>query len=57
VWVPNDRGNTLSRISIATNRVVETIKTDTNPAVVAPVDGEVWASMFDAGTVWRIKPG
>ena len=27
-----------------------------NPAVIAGVNGEVWASMFDDGQVWRIKP-
>jgi len=36
-------------------KVVETIKTGKNPAVVA-VGGEVRASMFDAGEVWRIRP-
>jgi hypothetical protein len=44
-------------ISIAANRVVETIETADNPAAVAPVEGEGWALMFDAGTVWRIRPG
>jgi hypothetical protein len=53
--VPNDHGDTLRRISPA-GRVLETVKTGKNPAVVAGVDGEVWASMFDAGEVWRIKP-
>jgi hypothetical protein len=36
--------------------VTETIKTARNPAVVAGVNGEVWASMFDAGQIWRIRP-
>ena len=57
VWVPNDAGDTLSRIDIATNAVVETIQTGDNPAVVAGVAGEVWLSNFDAGEVWRIRPG
>ncbi len=57
VWVPNDAGNTISRIDVATARVTETIETAANPAVVSGVGGDVWASMFDAGQVWRIRPG
>ena len=57
VWVPNDAGDTLSRIDIASNAVVETIQTGDNPAVVAGVEGEVWLSNHDEGTVWRIRPG
>jgi len=55
VWVPNDHGDTITRISPA-GKVVETIKTGKNPTVVAGVAGEVWASKFDAGEVWRIRP-
>jgi YVTN family beta-propeller protein len=57
VWVPNDQSDTLSRISIARNRVVETLRTADNPAVVAPAAGAVWATMHDAGEVWRISRG
>ena len=56
VWVPNDQSATLSRISAA-GKVLETIKTSGNPAVVAAVGNEVWASIFDAGEVWHIRPG
>ena len=55
VWVPNDRGNTLTRISPA-GAIVETIRTGVNPAVVAGVNGQVWVSIFDDGEVWRISP-
>ena len=57
VWVPNDESNTVSRIDIATNDVIETIAAGANTAVVAPAAGDVWVSNFDAGTVWRIRPG
>jgi hypothetical protein len=36
--------------------MVEKLSASGNPAVVAPVDGEVWATIFDAGSVWRIQP-
>jgi DNA-binding beta-propeller fold protein YncE len=56
VWVPNDAGNTITRIDVATARVTETIQTAQNPAVASGVGGDVWAPMFDAGQVWRIRP-
>jgi DNA-binding beta-propeller fold protein YncE len=56
VWVPNDLGNTITRIDGDTGKVVETIQTGHNPAVVAGAEGDVWASMFDDGQVWRIHP-
>jgi DNA-binding beta-propeller fold protein YncE len=57
VWVPNDLGNTISRIDGTTGKVVETIQTGADPAVVAGADGDVWASMFQGAQVWRIRPG
>jgi hypothetical protein len=35
---------------------VEKLKASGNPAVVAPVEGDVWATIFEAGAVWRIRP-
>jgi hypothetical protein len=55
VWVPNDGDRTLSRLSGA-GKLLETVKASGNPAVVAGVGGEVWASIFDAGEVWHIRP-
>jgi hypothetical protein len=55
VWVPNDRSGTLSRLSSA-GKLLETVKTSGNPAVVAGIGGDVWASIFDAGEVWQIRP-
>ena len=57
VWVPNDLGNTISRIDGTTGKVVETIQTGEDPAVVAGAEGDVWASMFQGAQVWRIHPG
>jgi DNA-binding beta-propeller fold protein YncE len=57
VWVPTDLGNTISRIDGTTGKVVETIQTGDNAAVVAGADGDVWSSMFDDGEVWRIHAG
>ena len=57
VWVPNDLGNTISRIDGTTGKVVETIQTGEGPAVVAGAEGDVWASMFQGAQVWRIHPG
>jgi hypothetical protein len=56
VWVPCDQGKTLWRVSGKTNKMVEKLSASGNPAVVAPVEGEVWATIFDAGSVWRIRP-
>jgi hypothetical protein len=56
VWVPNDGNATLSRVS-STGKVVETVRTSGNPAVVAAIGGDAWASIFDAGEVWQIRPG
>ena len=56
VWVPDDLGNTLTRIDGKTGKVVETIPTTGNPAVVAGANGDVWATMFDGAQVWRIHP-
>jgi DNA-binding beta-propeller fold protein YncE len=55
--VPNDLGNTISRIDGTTGKVVETIQTGEGPAVVAGAEGDVWASMFQGAQVWRIHPG
>jgi len=55
VWVPNDGNATLSRLSSA-GKLLETVKTSGNPAVVAGIGGDVWASIFDAGEVWQIRP-
>jgi hypothetical protein len=47
------RGRSAQRRRIVSR---ETIRTAKNPAVVAGVAGEVWASVFDAGEIWRIRP-
>jgi hypothetical protein len=56
VWVPDDAGSTVTRIDGESGEVVETIPTARNPAVVAGAEGDVWATMFDDGQVWRIHP-
>jgi hypothetical protein len=56
VWVPNDGNRTLSRLSSA-GKLLETVETSGNPAVVAGIGGDVWASIFDAGEVWQIRAG
>ena len=56
VWVPCDRGNALARISIRTRKLVETVRMPA-PAVVASGAGDVWASAFEAGQVWRLRAG
>jgi streptogramin lyase len=57
VWIPDDVGNTITRIDGETGRIVETIPTGKNPAVVAGAEGDVWATMFNDEQVWRIHPG
>jgi DNA-binding beta-propeller fold protein YncE len=56
VWVPCDQDGTIWHVSGTTNKVVESLKAGGNPAVVAPVGAEVWATIFDAGSVLRIVP-
>jgi YVTN family beta-propeller protein len=57
VWVPCDRGDALARISVKTRKRVETVPMAGGPAVVAGGAGDVWASAFEAGQVWRLRPG
>jgi YVTN family beta-propeller protein len=57
VWVPDDVGGHVTRIDASSAHVVETIDaTGKGPAIVAPVDGDIWVTMFGAGEVWRIHP-
>lgn len=57
VWVPDDRANTVVRIDSTSGTVIETIAVGEGPAVVAPVDGDIWVTNFGEGSVWRISPG
>jgi hypothetical protein len=57
VWVPCDGSNEVARIDADTSWVVERISAEANTAVVAGAEGDVWVSNYDAGSVWRIRPG
>ncbi len=56
VWVPDDEGDTLTRIDAASGQVVERLMVGRGPAVVAATDGDIWVTNFEDGTVWRIAP-
>ncbi len=59
VWVPDDRGDLLTRIDAGTGAAVERLRVGSGPAVVAPTDDGVWVTNFGDGTVWflRTDPG
>ena len=58
VWVPDDRGDTVTRIDAASAQAVERLAVGDGPAVVATTETDVWVTHFDDGTVWRIqRPG
>jgi DNA-binding beta-propeller fold protein YncE len=56
LWVPNLRGNSLTRIDIRRNRVKETIRVGAGPFVVPDDPSELWVASFNGDNVWRLKP-
>jgi len=42
---------------VKTRKRIETIPMPGGPAVVAGGAGDVWASAFEAGEVWRLHAG
>jgi YVTN family beta-propeller protein len=57
LWISNQSDNTVSRLDLATQKVVATIPVGANPVDggVAP-DGSIWIPMKNGGTIWRIDP-
>lgn len=56
VWVPDDKGDRMTRIDARTAKVIETVPAVRGPAIVTAVAGDVWVSMFGAGSVWQVHP-
>ncbi len=56
VWVPDDEGDTLTRIDATSGDVVERLAVGRGPAVVAATDADIWVTNFEGGSVWRITP-
>jgi hypothetical protein len=56
LWVPNLRGNSLTRIDIKRNRVKETIRVGAGPFVVPDDPSELWVASFNGDDVWRLRP-
>lgn len=55
VWVPDDQADTVSSLS-PDGRVSRTFTapSGSGPAVVAPVGGQMWVTLFGSGDVWAI---
>jgi len=56
LWIPNLRSNSISRIDMRRNRVVETVKVGKGPFVVPDHPEELWVASFAGTDLWRIKP-
>jgi DNA-binding beta-propeller fold protein YncE len=56
LWVPNLRGNSLTRIDIKRNRVKETVRVGPGPFVVPDDPSELWVASYMGDDVWRMRP-
>jgi YVTN family beta-propeller protein len=56
LWVPNQRSNTIARIDLRRNRVVETVRVGLGPFVVPDNAEEIWVASFGGTDIWRIRP-
>jgi DNA-binding beta-propeller fold protein YncE len=56
LWVPAMRSNTIARIDLRRNRVVETVRVGEGPFVVPDHPEEIWVASFSGRDIWRIKP-
>jgi hypothetical protein len=54
--VPNLRSNSITRIDLRRNRVVETIRVGPGPFVVPDDPAELWVASFAGHDIWRIRP-
>jgi streptogramin lyase len=51
IWVPCDADDVVVQVDAMTNRVLRTWPVTGGPAVVAPGDGGMWVTAFEAGVV------
>jgi len=56
VWVANFADNTVSRINIATDKVMDTIPVGIGPAAISGGPSGVWVANSGDNTVRRIDP-
>lgn len=55
VWVPDDQADTVQQLDAA-GAVARTVAAPGGgPAVVAPVAGQLWVSLYKTGDVWAIR--
>lgn len=56
-WVTNNRSNTLMKIDMVANAVVETYKVGGRPRGVAvDLNGNIWVACSEINQVWRLSP-
>ncbi|HEX2293405.1 MAG TPA: hypothetical protein VHH55_08830, partial [Gaiellaceae bacterium] len=55
LWVPNQSSNSVSRIDLRSNRVVEAIRVGTGPFVVPDHPDELWVGSFGGTDIWRLR--
>jgi len=56
LWVPNNRGDTITRVDAASRAVVETIPVGAQPIVIEAAFGDIWVTHFAGTDIWRIHP-
>ena len=54
LWIPNLKSNSISRIDLRRNRVVE--KVGVGPFVVPDHPDELWVASFGGRDLWRLRP-